>query len=190
MNERLIKDFEAAADDLYRQITGRLSSASFMVYGHSLGAILALRVTLLLEKDKKPPLQLIVTGNPGPGIRDRRKRYQLGREELKTELKNIGGVPPAFFVDEELFDFFEPILRADFELAEEHPVEQLCTTQTPICAMMGSREEFASCIGNWKQYTASRFDHQLLEGDHFFIYDHPQKITQIIRECHREILLF
>src|SRR5262249_8544650 len=68
MKESLLKDFDLAAQDIYHQLTGKLTSASFIIYGHSMGAYLALRVANMLEKAGKFPAFVIVSGNAGPGI--------------------------------------------------------------------------------------------------------------------------
>ena len=55
-NEMLIRDFETAANDIYRQVKNKLSSKYFLIYAHSMGALLALRGTKMLEQDKLNPL--------------------------------------------------------------------------------------------------------------------------------------
>jgi external thioesterase TEII len=54
MVEDLLKDFDMAAEDIYNQLTAKLSSDRFLIYGHSMGAYLALRVANMLEKAGPP----------------------------------------------------------------------------------------------------------------------------------------
>jgi hypothetical protein len=65
-----------------------------LIYGHSMGAYLALRVTRMLEEAGHPPAYLIVSGNPGPGVPRKRpgKRYLLGKAAFIEELRTLGGV--------------------------------------------------------------------------------------------------
>ncbi len=81
MHEELLKDFDLAAKDLYGQVVPKLNGAPFLIYGHSMGAYLGLRVTRMLEEAGHPPAYLIVSGNPGPGVPRKRevKRYLLGK---------------------------------------------------------------------------------------------------------------
>jgi external thioesterase TEII len=185
VSEDLLKDFNLAALDIYNQLTKKLGSSRFIIYGHSLGAYLALRVSNLLEKAGKFPAYLIVSGNAGPESEDDEKMYLLGQEEFISDLEKLGGVPPEIIRDKELFSFFEPILRADFELAESHEMANEPAVKTPIFAMMGSQEEKAGEISKWEKFTRSRFNYEILEGDHFFIHKHPGKIAGVIRNCYQ-----
>ncbi|WP_406826326.1 thioesterase II family protein [Pedobacter sp. KACC 23697] len=181
MDEDLLKDYEMAAQDFYQQIVRKLCCENFAVYGHSMGATLAIRVVELLESDGKKPIILFVSGNPGPGANENRHRYLMPTEDFREELKLLGGVPDAFLENKELFDFFEPILRADFEIAEGNNSEKVLPVNTPIYAMMGSLEEKIDRINTWSRFTQKQFRYEILEGDHFFIMKHPSRIAEIIR---------
>ncbi len=170
--------------DIYRQITEKLTSSDFMIYGHSMGAYLALKVCNMLEKINKMPVALIVSGNPGPGIRDDKKRYLLGKEDFIKELKKLGGIPTELIEDKESLSFFEPILRADFEISEKNEVTIEHAVNTPLFAMMGSLEDDVAKITNWAGYTRAGFNYEILEGDHFFIHKHPDRIAQLIKDCY------
>lgn len=184
MMEPLVKNFDEAARDVYAQLLPKISSPIFLIYGHSMGAYLALRVANMLEKAGKSPAAVIVSGNAGPGIKERKKRYLMEPAEFKEELKNIGGVPDEVLQDNELFSFFEPVLRADFEVAENTGMENEPPTSSPLFAMMGSEEDDVNEIANWANFTKSSFKHEVLEGDHFFIHKHPKRIAAVIKECY------
>ncbi|HSH65657.1 MAG TPA: alpha/beta fold hydrolase [Bacteroidia bacterium] len=181
MNERLLRDFDCAAQDFYTQIKAKIKGGPFLIYGHSMGAYLALKVTALLEKINLAPVGLLVSGNPGPGIKSNKERYLLEQNAFIEALKELGGVPSEIIENKELFDFFEPILRADFEIAEKENASKENIVNVPIYAMMGSTEESVEDIENWKRFTNSQFEYNVLEGDHFFIHKHPEKIAQIIK---------
>jgi external thioesterase TEII len=184
IREGLLTDLDSAADDVLAQITGLLRSDRFLIYGHSMGSVIALKVAGLLEKRNKAPLQVIVTGNPGPGVKENKRRHLMGREEFKNELRAIGGVPEQILANTEMLDFFEPILRADFKIVEGEDVRSLPPIKAPIYAIMGSREEKADEIGNWRLFTSSRFESKIMEGDHFFIYDHAVPVAETIKDCY------
>jgi external thioesterase TEII len=189
INETLLKDFDLAAQDIYNQIINKLTSSNFLIYGHSMGAYLALRVSNMLEKANAFPSYVIVSGNPGPGIKNSKKRYLLGQADFMQALKRLGGIPKEVFENAELLGFFEPILRADFEIAENNELSMEPVVNASIYAMMGSQEEEVEKISNWARYTRSQFNFEILEGDHFFIHKHPLKITHIIKNCYNSIVL-
>ena len=83
-----------------------------------------------------------------------------------------------------LLAFFEPILRADFEINETNDFERLSPVRTPVYAIMGNKEMKVECITNWQQYTSAAFNAEVLSGDHFFIYNNAEKLASIIQSCH------
>ena len=189
MREPLLNNFDEAATDLYKQILARLTTAPFLIYGHSMGAYLTLRVTNMLEKAGRYPAGIVVSGNAGPGIKraGKKMRYLLDRRELLEELKQLGGLPPQLAENEELFSVFEPILRADFEITERNEIEHETAVQASLYAIMGSLEEDVADINNWSRFTSSHFKAEILEGDHFFIHKHPQRLAGIIHAFYRSV---
>jgi external thioesterase TEII len=186
----LLKDFELAALDLLKIVSASVSNGPFIIYGHSMGALLAFRLTHLLAAQGRFPKGLIVSGNAGPGIPDAdcKKRYLLGKKEFVEELRSIGGVPEELLQNDELLDFFEPILRADFEVSEENGMNDETPVNIPVFALMGSEEEENKHIQNWAKYTRSFFDCTILDGGHFFIHKHPQRIAGIISDFNKKCL--
>jgi len=187
--ESLLKDFDAAAKDIYNQIIHKLGLSEFVIYGHSMGSLLGLEVTHMLEKEGKAPACLIVSGNAGPGAIDVRNRHLMDREKFIKELEKLGGVPPELIRDEELFDIFEPILRADFEIAERNRREMFTPVNIPIYAIMGNLEKRVMDISNWSGFTTTQFGFEVLEGDHFFIRRHPRRIAGIIKEWYNKFAI-
>lgn len=186
IKEPLLTDYERAADDIYQQIVSKQSSSPYLIYGHSLGAYLTLTVANKLEKINRAPACIIVSGNPGPGVRENRKRYLFEQDEFIKELRRLGAFPEQLIENKELFSFFEPILRADFELAEKEDVTPAKAINIPIYALMGSTEENTDKIENWKRFTNSGFQSEILEGNHFFIFKHGEYLARIMDQCYKK----
>jgi external thioesterase TEII len=181
--EALLLDLEAAAADICQQINGVLET-DYVLYGHSMGSLLALRVAALLEAQGKPPRCVVVSGNAGPGSSRGHKRYLLPKPALKAELQRLGGVAPEFLEHEELFDFYEPILRADFQLVEDGNALSFSPIQAPLYALMGEDEATSGEIGNWARFTQAGLSTRLLPGGHFFINQHAGELARIIQSCY------
>ncbi|RAJ72781.1 surfactin synthase thioesterase subunit [Chitinophaga dinghuensis] len=182
--EELLPDFEHAADDMYALISKKITSEDYIIYGHSLGAYLGFRVSQKLEQEGRAPAYLLVSGNPGPGAVEIKNRYLMEATEFIRELKLLGGIPKEFLESEELMEFFDPILRADFKIAEQHRLENSAPVNIPMYAMMGSEEEGVDKIENWGRFTTAAFKTEIFTGDHFFIQHHPQRLAEIIRFCY------
>jgi external thioesterase TEII len=192
VNEELVSNESEAIEDLVSQILSLRNNQPYIIFGHSMGAALGLRVTKKLEEAGDPPKRLIVAGNAGPGTgKEDKRRSEMDDEALKAELKTLGGVQDEVLDNEDLFDFFAPIMRSDFRLLENgeklSPDYKLTSS---ITAIMGDKEETSEEIENWKKFTTGDFKSYLLPGNHFFIHDHPLELAQIIKNYHDRPLVY
>lgn len=187
--EQLLTTKEAAIEDYFNQIKLYRNKGPYLIYGHSMGAALGLSVTQRMEEINDAPIHLMVTGNAGPGLRsqDETKRYLLNDDSFKQELRELGGIPEEVLLDNELFDFFNPIIRSDFEILEKDNFsERELVIQTSIKAIMGDQEKNNEDIENWKKFTSGNFSHHRMKGNHFFIYDHEKELANKLMLLARE----
>jgi external thioesterase TEII len=190
LHEELVRDKDKAVQDLLGQIQNRVHSNPFILYGHSMGAYLGYFIVKALEEQNRQPLCFVVTGNSGPSIKKHKQRYDLPKEKFIKELKILGGTDDEVFNNHDLFNFFEPVLRADFEIVERDSLTPIHhKISTPIYACMGTEEEYNDQVENWRNYTTNYFESELLDGNHFFIYKHPYKISKVIRQCVQRFLI-
>jgi len=191
MSDKLLRNKSEAIDDYVNQIKKLRNHLPYLIYGHSMGATLSLSVVKRMEAIGDAPLKMVVSGNSGPAeSKYDRKRHLLDDILFKEELKKLGGVPQEVLENEELYNFFNPIIRADFEILENDPFsEKGITINVPIYAVMGDREEMVNEIENWKNFTNEDFRFLTLQGDHFFIQKHPLKISEIIKESSKQVLV-
>ena len=183
--EAYLKDKSDAILDYVSQIRALRNDQPYIIFGHSMGATLGLSVTKKMEEYMDAPSMLIVSGNPGPGASQKDiERHTLSDAEFKEELRSLGGVPEEILEDEDLYEYFSPIMRADFEILEKNKGSEVgLVIDTPIYAMMGDREDTVGEIENWEKFTSKKFDYRILSGNHFFIHNHTEALTQIINEC-------
>lgn len=181
-SEKLLKNKPEAIADYIDQISQLRNGNPYTIYGHSMGAILALPVVAGMEAKADAPELLIVSGSAGlPSFRIENKRYVLEDAAFKKVLRNLGGTSEEVLENEELFNFFSPIMRADFQILEEDGfTEEDVRINTPIYAIMGSEEESNSNITTWKKFSTAEFLYKILPGDHFFIHRHPVMLASII----------
>lgn len=183
-NEPLIKNKAEAIMDYVNQIKQLRNNQQYFIFGHSMGATLGLSIAKQMELANDIPSALIVSGNPGPGIKKSKKeekRYLMNDTDFKDVLRKLGGVPEEVLEHEELYEFFSPIMRADFQVLENDDFsEKGMQIHIPIVAIMGDKETMNKQIDNWKNFTSASFNSIILEGDHFFIKKHPKKIAEII----------
>jgi surfactin synthase thioesterase subunit len=186
IREPLLQTKKEAVADYLRQIRARRTNAPFMIFGHSMGATLGFNIVKELEVSGDAPVCFIASGNPGPNVKESKNYSQLPREEFFNALRQMGGITEELAANHELLEFFEPILRADFALLERKDEDIAYKINTPIFALMGSTEEYVQHIQNWGKYTRGGFEHTVLEGNHFFVFDHLDRLHPIIERAYHQ----
>lgn len=184
-NEKLLTNKKDAINDYATQIQKHRNGQPYIIFGHSMGATLALSVTKKMEEINNAPTYLIVSGNAGPRIslENKTNRYLLNEADFKNELRALGGVPEEVLVNEELYEFFDPIIRSDFEILEKDNFsEKELVIKTPIKAIMGDEEETSSEIENWQKFTSGSFTFERMKGNHFFIHHNIHEIATLVKE--------
>lgn len=78
-------------------------------------------------------------------------------------------------------DFFEPILRADFNIVENYTYTKKDSLTIPIDVLYGKFESSSKLnFLNWKKESLKNVNIQEFEGDHFFIYNYGLDISKYI----------
>lgn len=185
-NQDLILTVHKAIEDYVVQIRKlRKKELKYVIYGHSMGANLGLFVVNKMISDRDKPKSFVVSGSAGPGIkREYRngKRYLMNELDFKDELRKLGGIPSEIFNNSDLYSFFVPLIRSDFEIMERDYIdENHISIDIPIFALMGNLEEELIYIENWKRFTSNKFEYKIFEGNHFFILDCPEYVANIIK---------
>ena len=183
MSEDLLSDIYEIRDDIFNQIKDKLHN-EYIIYAHSLGGLLAYLLTLKIEENHlNPPSKLIISGRANPSMKPKVLRHNMPKEEFISSLQTLGGMPKEFFTHPELFEFFEPILRADFEAVESFDFEEKRKLNTKISVLYGSDEHFSRKKAlKWAKFTHKDIDFREFTGRHFFIYEHIEAVCNIIKE--------
>ncbi|WP_217602958.1 thioesterase II family protein [Chitinophaga sp. GbtcB8] len=182
VRETLLTDMEMMADDLLDQIRNRLD-VPYAIYGHSMGALLAYMVTVrIIRMGLNKPLHLFVSGCEGPSAaRSTKGISALPREEFIRKVEAMGGFPDDLLRQPEIINFFEPILRSDFQSVETYNYEPTTKLDLPITVMIGDDEQVKykeAC--EWRQETTHDIEIKIFPGKHFFIFEHTQEIINNI----------
>lgn len=180
--ETLRYTLDELADDAYTQLRGNLDKGRYALFGHSMGAALAYLCLLRIRHAGLPlPEALFLSGKAAPGVVQDKGRHRLPRPEFLEMLHALGGCPPEILQHEDLIDYFEPILRADFQAIEtwrHHPEEPL---PVPLVVLVGRDDEVTrDKAAAWSHVTSGEFRLHEFDGDHFFIQRHWQRIASLI----------
>ena len=182
-SEDLMSDIYKVRDDLFNQIKENIDG-EYIIYGHSLGGLLGYLLVVLLQDRGLPlPTKLIISGRANPSMKPSTIKHNLSKDDFINSLKKLGGMPSDFFNHPELFEFFEPILRADFQIAECFDFKEKRKVNTKITVLYGKDESFSIMEAmRWREFTTDNYiDFHEFQGDHFFIYNNIETICKIIR---------
>ncbi|MEK3902763.1 thioesterase II family protein [Paenibacillus sp. FSL R7-0179] len=188
LNENQYNSLEEAIDDIYIQIKPLLKSP-FALFGHSMGSLLAYELSCKIkQQDGLEPVHLFVSGRKAPQCPSSKRLINLlPDDEFTREIKKLRGTPEEIFQNKELFDFFKPILRADYKMIEEYepPVRDFILS-CGVSVLNGTEDNIAiEELTAWKQLTTGEFNITDFEGGHFFIYENVSSIVHQINEVIR-----
>lgn len=170
------------ADDIVESILP--CTNNFYLFGHSMGSKIAYEVERRLESKGRVARLLIISGGRLPHIPEPHPIYNLSDEEFKKGLVRFNGMPSQILENEQLLNFFLPIIRADFILDESYCSVDESLLECPIFSMGGNDDEDANYfeIRKWQNCTRIGFAYKMFNGGHFFIKEHEQEVLQAIKE--------
>ncbi|GAB3638880.1 thioesterase domain-containing protein [Hymenobacter arcticus] len=181
----LLTSMQAVVDDLFPVLVQKTSSSTgYVLYGHSMGALVGLMLCRKLYEQQQPlPARLIVSGKAGPAARHTRSTmlHKIGKEAFWNEVFSIGGTPRELNESQDFREYFEPILRADFQVVETFDYEESTPLPIPIQVLYGDGEGLdVAVIEKWQHESVFPITHQALPGNHFFIFDNAQTVASVI----------
>lgn len=181
--EPLRGSLDELANDVFNQIRARAVTGRYAIFGHSMGALLAYLAAHRLRRAGLPrPEALFLSGSSAPASRPVRQRHLLPSPEFAAMLRELGGCPPQVLEDAGLFEFFEPILRADFKAVEAWQRPEAPPLDLPFVVMVGDGDEVGAAeAAGWAAETTAPCRVLEFSGDHFFILRHWEAIGSTIQ---------
>lgn len=185
--EALYKDFADGLNDVTRFITKEIDKYKeddYVVFGHSMGGLLAYEVYYqLLKNHQKPPLSIFISARKAPMIGTMIKRECDCNDDEFLEIVSLFGGLNESFNNEEVRKAFVPILRADFKLLETyHYTEKKEKIKCDVTLLYGNKDATLDFIKlpRWNECTERKCEIIEFNGGHFFIQDEMAKISKII----------
>ncbi|MGW4232663.1 thioesterase II family protein [Streptomyces sp. NPDC004980] len=164
------------ADRLAGPVAHRADGQPYVLFGHSMGALLAYELCLRLQSTPHPPSALVVSGSVPPHVpRRTAPLHTLPDGDFLARLDALGGIPPELLADEEWRELFLPGLRADFEAAETYRSHEAISDGIKLVALGGRDDPAASPdeIECWRSL-GTDVTVRIFDGDHFFVFTSEQ----------------
>ncbi|MFJ5034443.1 thioesterase II family protein [Streptomyces sp. NPDC088560] len=178
--EEYAHDWDALAEDAIAALTS-LTERPYVLFGHSLGGLLAFDVTVRLRKRGAPaPRSLVLSavGAPRPGLSARdmfpgTPWVESSDEELVEWMQTFGILPDYALDDSELKDMAVEIMRADLRVRDSYECSEEVTIDLPVLLLTGEEDTVIppDAGQQWKKVAVGEFQHDLLPGAHFYTPD-------------------
>ena len=171
------------------QAIAAISESPFVIFGHSMGSILAFEVARQLRRmSRLTPAALIVSGRCAPQLRPKIPpvSHLDGAPLVYRASELFGGIPREVLEHQELIELMARVLKADMRIVEEYrylPEEPL---SCPIAAYGGDRDPWVSQseLDAWREQTRGGFIREQFPGDHFYLREEENELRLLgkIRE--------
>lgn len=181
---RPLEDINSLVDYLLNiVIKPHIINENYFLYGHSMGGLITYLLTCKISKNLLPlPKHVVISGKNHPSNKTNRSLATLDSDNFWQEVEKMGGTPKNLLLHKELKDYFEPILRHDFNLLEKYNfVRSEKTLKVPMTVMYGEQDNMSvESIYRWQEENEEQINFIGMNGSHFFIFENAEKITDYL----------
>ncbi|MFT6835423.1 MAG: medium-chain acyl-[acyl-carrier-protein] hydrolase [Francisellaceae bacterium] len=170
----------------------KYTNKPYILFGHSLGSRIAFELMNQLQTSSLPlPQIFIASGSRAPHIASTKKTiHHLPDDAFIAELKHLNGTPQAVIENKELMALFLPLLRADFEIADNYCFADKAVFNCPIYVLSGKDDVDITQfhLESWGDFFNSTANMHMISGNHFFIESHKVSVLQKVNDIIATVL--
>lgn len=189
VREPLVTSLKLLVDEIV-EVLARINSGPYAMFGHSLGAMLAFELAReLRRRGLASPEKIIVAARRAPQILvDEVSAHKLSDPEFIDRLRTMEGTSEEMLNDTGTMEFFLPLLRADFKVADTYVYQPELPFSFPISVYgaMGDKGVAQDELKAWEVQTNGTFNIRMFSGNHFFLNDPASGIFSALA---RDLLL-
>jgi surfactin synthase thioesterase subunit len=175
---RMAPIVSAVTDEL-----GPLTDRPFVLFGHSLGALVAFEVAReLRRRGMRAPAHVLVSAARAPQHRLEDPIHELPDDQFIERIRGLKGTPAEVLENRQLVELLLPALRADFAVGETYRYASEPPLSAPVTAFGGSADDHVSSdqLDDWYRHTRNRFAVRTFQGGHFFIHSAQDELLDAV----------
>lgn len=183
---RSVKD---AVDAFLEDLAGQLDGQDVVLFGHSVGAVLAYELAHRLAPSVTVR-HLFVSGSPGPStVRPHEIRASVREDDdaFLAQVQVLSGHVDQALYHPDLRELLLPALRADVTMHENYVPSTTEPLPVPITALRGAGDDLVDADGirEWAEFTTARFAAAELPGAHMYVVDSGEAVMKLIQNAIR-----
>ncbi|AHH95955.1 thioesterase II family protein [Kutzneria albida] len=178
-----------AVGALMREVSAKVGGGDVILFGHSLGAILAFELARALEAEGRLAVRhLFASGSPDPWYVREERATGLSEDEFIHQVELFAGYEHPALRDPELRELILPTLRADVEMHEAYRAEPGAKINAPITAVLGEQDTLVPVrrAEGWQAATGGAFRTSCTAGGHMYLSEDPDAVLDLVAATVRE----
>lgn len=165
----------------------RTASRPFLLFGHSMGALLAFEVARRLD-DR--PEHLVASGCAAPRLLPTPRVVTAAKLEGRAFAEAVdffGGLPPEILADENLQDLLLPGVQADFRLVAGYRYRPAALLRCGVSLINGKEDPHLrdGLVREWAAECRDEPEYHWADGGHFYLTQRPEAVTDVLRSLVR-----
>lgn len=171
-------DVHRAVDELLQELQAdNALDAPVVIFGHSLGAVLAFELAKRLESSVSGEfLALVASGSPDPWTQRSARATGIADDDaFLAKVSEFSGYSHDALADPMMRELLLPTLRADVRMHEDYVPRAHTPLSIPVMTVRGSADRLVSRaqVEAWSKAAAGAIDHQELAGGHMYFVGNP-----------------
>jgi surfactin synthase thioesterase subunit len=173
LGEEPFTDLRAMARLIGEEIAGADDGRRVVLFGHSMGALVAYETAAVLEERGAPVHGLLVSGARAPHLP--RSDAPEGPEGALRTLVELGGTAPELLADPDFRALILPSLTADFAMLGGYTKPDRPPLSCPVTALVGDADPRVTPAQAeaWREASRGAFRLRTVPGDHFYLAAEP-----------------
>jgi surfactin synthase thioesterase subunit len=173
---------EAARNSIDDVVADLGKGTRTVLFGHSLGAVLAYELVHLLSARDVRVERLVVSGSPGPWTQRERRAAGLPDDEFLARVEEFAGFRHEALDHPEMRELILPVLQADCEMHENYVPSSDDPVSVPILSLRGDSDGLVTAeeAQQWQKATTGAFSYAEFPGDHMYLVDSGWEVLDVI----------